>query len=393
MKKFLVFFLFVSLKISAQNLSPQAEFGLVTISPGSTNDAIYQIWGHTVLHLKDSVNNINECYDYGSFNFDQPNFIGKFLQGTLPYKMTIVDFDKLVNHYRDNEQRFATERILNLSAQQKGELYNFLVTNYLPENREYLYRFFYYNCASRLRDILHQVCKDSLVFDKDYNSKKSYRTWIHEYAKEKQPWTDFGMSLAIGLPADKNTMADGAMFLPENLAQGFEKAKIIINGKEEPFVKSKNILSQAPSPALSTSIFTPINVLLVFLVFMLVFTFFQIKNNNKNTVFDKIFFSVLGLIGWFIIGLWFFTDHGVTEYNMNIIWAFPLFLPAIFFLKTQKILKPFLIIYGVVNILLLASWAFLPQKIPSPVIPIILVALARVYFILKNKYEFNRNSK
>ena len=102
MKKLLFFFLlFWHIIANSQQLSKDAKFGLVTISTGSSDDAIYQIWGHTVLHLSDPVNGINECYDYGSFSFDQPGFVIKFLKGTLPYQMAKYTYDDWQGRYED----------------------------------------------------------------------------------------------------------------------------------------------------------------------------------------------------------------------------------------------------------------------------------------------------
>lgn len=391
MKKILAVLIVISLNGFGQKLSKEAKFGLVTISAGSSTDEIYQIWGHTVLHLNDPVNGINECYDYGSFNFNQPNFIGKFLQGTLPYQMTIVDFNRLVDHYKYNENRSAEERILNLNPDQKERLYQFLVNNYLPENREYSYRFFYYNCASRLRDILVQICGNNIFFDDSYNADKSYREWIDQYAKAKQPWTNLGMHLAIGLPADEKTKADGAMFLPLNLATGFDKAQIIQNGQKQPLVIEKNTLSIAPPATISTSVFTPELVLLVLALLGIAFTYYQFKRKSKNLVFDKIFFSFLGLIGWFIIGLWFFTDHGVTEQNYNVLWASPLFLPLIYFKKQTQFFKYFLYVYlaGVILMVLLVVFAVI--HIETDIYPIILFCMVRILFILNSQYGLNKN--
>jgi hypothetical protein len=86
------------------------------------------------------------------------------------------------------------------------------------------------------------------------------------------------------------------------------------------------------------------------------------------------------------------TDHGVTEKNMNVIWAFPLMFPLIFFSKKTKITKPLLWVYGILNIGLLLAWNFIPQGIPLAVIPIILAALIRIAFILKNNHGFKTNS-
>ncbi|HLO43846.1 MAG TPA: DUF4105 domain-containing protein [Leadbetterella sp.] len=393
MKKVLVLiFLITSVGGKAQQLSKEAKFGLVTVSTGSSDDAIYQIWGHTVLHLNDPVNGINECYDYGTFSFDQPGFIVKFLRGTLPYQMAKYDFQRFIDHYKYKENRSASEQILNLSEQQKQDLHQFLTNNYLPENREYKYRFFYYNCASRIRDILQQVCKDSLQFSPTLHADSTYRQWIDKYASKKKPWMNFGMSLAIGLPSDEKTKESGAMFLPENLSVGFDSATIVHGGVKQPFVLGKIQHTSVEPPSISSSIFSPFVVFSLLFGLVAAYTYWQIKSANKKLFFDKIFFSFLGIAGWFFLGLWFLTDHGVTEKNMNVIWAFPIMFPMIFFIKKPSVTKPLLWIYALINLGLLLAWGFKPQGIPLAVIPIILVALIRVAFILKNYNGFKYNS-
>jgi hypothetical protein len=393
MKKILLFIcLVVAFGSQAQQLSKEAKFGLVTVSTGSSEDAIYQIWGHTVLHLNDPVNGINECYDYGTFSFDQPGFVVKFLKGTLPYKMAKYDFQPFIDHYKYKENRSASEQILNLSDQQKEDLHQFLTNNYLPENREYKYRFFYYNCASRIRDILQQVCKDSLEFSPTLHADSTYREWIDKYASKKKPWMNFGMSLAIGLPSDEKTKESGAMFLPENLSVGFDSATIVHGGVKQPLVLGKIQHTSVEPPSVSNSIFSPFVVFSLLFGLVAIYTFWQIKSGNKKLFFDKIFFSILGIAGWFFLGLWFLTDHGVTEKNMNVIWALPILFPAIFFVKKPTILKPLLYFYALLNIGLLLAWGLKPQGIPLAVIPIILAALIRVAFILKNNHGFKINS-
>jgi hypothetical protein len=380
----LIFLFFVHFIINAQELSKDAKFGLVTVSTGSSDDAIYQIWGHTVLHLSDPINEINECYDYGSFSFDQPGFVIKFLKGTLPYQMAKYDFPMFINHYKNKENRSASEQILNLSEQQKEALHQFLSDNYLPENREYKYRFFYYNCSSRIRDILQQVCKDSLQFSPTLHADSTYRQWIDKYASKKKPWMNFGMSLALGLPSDENTKESGAMFLPDNLAMGFDSATIIHEGLKQPFVLTKIQHTLVGPPNVSSSLFSPFVVFSLLFGVVVFYTFWQIKTKNSKTFFDKIFFSLLGISGWFFLGLWLLTDHGVTEKNMNVIWSLPLLFPMIFFVKKSNLSKITLWIYVILNIGLLVFWNFVPQGIPLAVIPIILVAFIRIAFILKN---------
>lgn len=393
MKKLLTLILIAwAFTTNAQILSKEAKFGLVTVSTGSSDDAIYQIWGHTVLHLNDPINGINECYDYGTFSFDQPGFIVKFLKGTLPYQMAKYDFQTFIQHYKNNENRSASEQILNLSDQQKEDLHVFLTKNYLPENRQYSYRFFYYNCASRIRDILQQVCKDSLQFSPTLHADSTYRQWIDKYASKKMPWTNFGMSLAIGLPSDEKTKESGAMFLPDNLAMGFDSAVIFHNNQKQPFVLSKIQHTLVNVPEISTSIFSPFFLFTLFFGLIAIYTFWQIKTKNNKLLFDLIFFTILGITGWFILGLWFLTDHGVTENNMNVIWTLPLMFPMIYFIRNPKIINPILWIYAFANIVLLLTWKMIPQGIPLAVIPIILVALIRITFILKNNNGIKSNN-
>ena len=40
--------------------------------------------------------------------------------------------------------------------------------------------------------------------------------------------------------------------------------------------------------------------------------------------FDVLFFMLLGLLGCFMLFMWFGTEHQVCSYNRNIFWAFPL---------------------------------------------------------------------
>ncbi len=383
MKKILLLLsLLTALQVDGQTLSKEARFGLVTISRGSSEDPIYQIWGHTVLHLQDPVNGINECYDYGVFSFDAPGFVFKFMRGTLPYQMGRYDFRMFIDHYRYNENRSASEQILNLSEKQKNDLYAFLMNNYLPENREYKYRFFYYNCASRIRDILQQVCGDSLRFSPTLHADSSYRQWIDKYAGEKKPWMNLAMMIGLGSLSDEKTGEAGAMFLPDNLAMGFDSAYILHNDVREPFVAGKIQHTMVDQPAVNPSFWSPELVLTLFLVLTGLMTWWQLRTGKRFLWWDKTLFSLLGLAGWFLAFLWFFTDHGVTRNNFNVIWAFPFLFPFIFWVKKKWVTTLFKG-YGLLLVILLAGWKFWPQELPIALIPFVTALIIRTAFVTR----------
>lgn len=392
MKKYLsvLFFIFASYLSTAQTLSPYATVSLLTIAPG---DELYSTFGHSGIRIKDPMQALDIVYNYGAFDFRTKGFYLKFLRGTLPYQISMNYFDDEI-YVWSYQKRLVTEQVLNLSREQKQGVYNFLLNNYLPENRQYAYKFFYDNCSSRLRDVLTKVCGDSLRLQTNVHADSSYRQWIDKYARlNHKLWADFGMDLAIGTPSDALTGANGAMFLPDNLKDAFDKAQIKRNGSWQPLVYRKMDLNphvlqgvikedEPVSPnMLFWSLFVAVSLL----------TFVQLKRNSANFIFDKIFFSVTGIAGWVIVFLWFFTNHGVTEYNLNIIWAYPLLFPIALYLKkdtSRQWLSKHFLAYGIIQLLLLLSWKFLPQEINYSLIPVVLILATRSFFVwwrLRNK--------
>jgi hypothetical protein len=119
-------------------------------------------------------------------------------------------------------------------------------------------------------------------------------------------------------------------------------------------------------------------------LFVLSFTAFQFKNESKSFFFDKILFTIAGIFGWFIFLLWFLTDHGVTEYNLNIIWTYPLLFPIALLLKNENnrswLSKHFLA-YGIILLFFLAAWNFFPQEINYALIPVVLMLCVRAFFV------------
>lgn len=392
MKRYTLLLLFALLSFisSAQTLSPYATVSLLTIAPG---DALYSTFGHSAIRIKDPVQALDIVYNYGAFEFRTKGFYLKFMRGTLPYKISVDYFQNEIYGW-SYEKRLVSEQVLNLSKQQKEETYNFLVKNELPENRFYSYKFFYDNCSSRLRDVLKTVCGDSLTFSNNLHADSSYRQWIDVYArKNNKLWADFGMDLAIGQPSDQKTGASGAMFLPDNLRDAFDEAKIKRNGVWQPLVIRKLELN----PEVLNDVVAEKEVVTPNILFWSLFvltgalTYIQLKKASNNFLFDKILFSITGLVGWLIVFLWFFTNHGVTEYNLNIIWAYPLLFPIALFLKkdtSRTWLAKHFLAYGIIQLLFLTGWAFLPQEINYSLIPVVLILAMRAFFVwwrLRNK--------
>lgn len=371
------FLLFFSFSAFSQSLSPEARVSLLTISPGAE---LYSTFGHSALRIVDPALGIDQNYNYGTFNFNAPGFYLKFLRGQLDYQIASYPF-YLEMDYWNRSGRQVTEQVLRLSQEQKQKIFEYLNTNLLPENRDYRYLFLYDNCSTRLRDVLQIACGNSLVFDKNLNDGQTYRYWIDQYAqRNNQKWADFGMDLAIGLPSDQKAGWDGAMFIPDNLMFALDSATIKTDSSSTGIVLSKQYLNELGVQSTANP-FTPFLVFLLLFVAVAVYTYYQYKSKSVSKLFDVVLFTVLGFAGWIILLLWFFTDHGVTESNLSILWASPLLLPAIYYYKSKAWARWMLRIFILVLVIGFPLVQFFTgPKFSTDVVFIVLIILIRFFY-------------
>lgn len=372
---FLPLLLLPFFSIAQLRLSPEAKVSLITVGPG---DELYSGFGHSALWIYDPVLQLDRAYSYGTFSFETGNFYVKFLRGTLPYTISVAPLAPQLSYWQ-SEDRSVREQELRLSLPQKQRLWDYLETNLLPQNREYQYKFFYDNCSTRLADALKAAAGDSLVFPGYTVEKRSFRQWIDKYAYVQKPWADFGMDLAIGLPSDEVATPEQATFLPDNLSEAFDEATVKTDSSEVPLVLSTRDLYSA-TPSVQAFWLTPKLFFWALAILVAAFTYWQVKKNNINFMLDKVLFTVVGLTGWLIVLLWLGTNHGVTSWNWDILWAFPLWVPLIFMFSKNHIpawFQWFLLGYGA---LLLSSTAII-EKHNQVLIPILLLLIIRVYYL------------
>ena len=62
----------------------------------------------------------------------------------------------LLDYYK-RQNRSIKEQVLNFNFNENYRLYNYLLNNYKPQNRYYLYDFFYDNCATKIKDVSNKA--------------------------------------------------------------------------------------------------------------------------------------------------------------------------------------------------------------------------------------------
>ena len=137
-------------KASAQDTSASTKLRISILTCDAGSD-LYTIWGHTAVRVVDSINNTDYVFNFGTFDFETPNFIAKFMRGDLNYFIAANDFSSFYKEYKDNG-RAVHEQVLKLSATEKEKWYQALIINMREENKFYLYNFISDNCTTRIKD-------------------------------------------------------------------------------------------------------------------------------------------------------------------------------------------------------------------------------------------------
>ena len=302
-------------------LTEASKVSLVTCAPG---EELYEAFGHTAIRISDPSLGFDAVYNYGTFDFDQPDFYWNFVQGRSLYMLAVNRYSNFIRAY-EYYNRSVREQFLNLTLEQKQALLDKLTWNAKKENREYLYDYFFDNCSTRPRDIIVDALNGNVEFDSTHLEANhlTIRELTDLYIVKEQPWGDLGIDLCLGAVIDKPATAMQYMYLPEKLEDAFDHAYTQREGERIPLVEEKQTTFQAARVSKTKSWFVPQIVFVAFLLFSAVFVTIFRAAKRSTRIFDGLIFMITSFIGFNGIFLWFFTNHFSADYNWNILWALP----------------------------------------------------------------------
>lgn len=386
---FLAFFCIILNTVQAQNhfsqLSNEAEISLITIGPGPE---LYDSFGHTAIRVKDPRRDIDWVFNYGRFNFNTPNFYIKFARGKLLYTLWVNQFDEFIEDYKQ-QQRWVKEQILALNAKEKQLFFDFLKNNAKDENREYLYDFFFDNCATRPVNAIAGIMGKELTFD--YNDFPDVRTH-RELIRENVPWNSWGalgMDVAIGSVTDRLATKKEYLFLPNYTMQAFEKATLSKDGIDKPLISKTKMIFVPDEENVYKERFITSPILIIGLLSLLLMykTYKDYKNKKEINYIDTIILTVTGIIGLLLAILWFATEHGSTKWNYNLLWAFPFHVFAAFIItkaNPPRWIYPYIKLTIILLVLLCFHWIVGVQAYPYSLIPLFIALGLRYLYILSS---------
>jgi hypothetical protein len=382
---FWLIFLLTAAPAPAQvpDLSPKAQFSVLTCGPGTD---LYATFGHSSFRLRDPELGIDWVYNYGTFDFNTPNFYVKFARGKLPYALSKQRFENFLYTYQ-LEHRWVREQLLDLSPAESRSLLAFLEENHEPQNRFYHYDFLFENCATKIPEVLKNVLGEGLTYSYDHlQGSYTFRDLIQKNLRTNS-WSSFGIDLALGSVIDREASGSEYAFLPEYVES--EIGHATLGGT--PLVSRKRVILDLET---LTPIYyftaTPLFWGLLLLGITLAITWIDFRNGVRSKVLDFALFFLTGASGLVIAFLWFLTDHTATAWNANLLWAVPLNLfPAFWLLFStpkDKVLRTYIAaLLGSIGGMLLL-WISGVQVF-SPILIPVLAALAIRYAYLIRFYK------
>jgi len=360
------------------------QISLLTADPGNE---LYSAFGHSAVRVLDKSSGEDYVFNYGTFDFNTPNFYGKFVRGKLDYMLSVSAFAAFVAEY-DRQGRGIKEQILDLNPEQTDYMLEFLQVNYQPERRFYRYDFFYDNCATRIRDAVDLVLGDKLIWRDEVKEpdQKTFRNLIDEYVYSL-PWADLGIDLALGAVIDVDASPLQEQFLPDYMFESFARADIQGDGPTRPLVKETLVIIEFPKEEKSIGAFNPYWIFWLILIIFTAITFIGFKKKKLLIGFDLAFFGLLGLAGIVVTLLWFATAHTATKWNWNILWAFPghiLLVRGLWSKTLAPWVRKYLLFALIMADAAVVFWILGWQSFHPSLIPILLVLILRTNYLYYN---------
>ncbi len=380
-----IFIFFVSIQHNFSQklvLSDQSEISIITAGPG---DVLYEAFGHSAIRVKDATLNLDIIFNYGLFDFNQPNFYVNFVKGRLLYRLGKQSFIRFITSY-DYQQRWVKNQVLNLSLVDRVKIFEYLNENSLPENAEYLYDPYFNNCATKLRDIAKEILGNKIQFPSSFSDENFTLRQLMNQELPWNTWGSFGINLALGNTLDKEIIADNYMYLPDYVHKGFQKATITENKITTPLVLEESQLLRYPEKQIKIQWYNPFFVFSLLLLITIVVTFRDQKRNIRSKWLDFTLFFVTGVLGIIICFLWFFTDHYTAPNNFNLLWAFVLNFFVAFTLLKNSIpswISNYLLFYLFLLFGAIVTSFIGLQQFSNTVFPIIAMLFLRTFYIYR----------
>lgn len=316
--------IFSSLNSLAQvPLSNSATISLITCGPG---EELYSVFGHTAIRVSDPLHGVDVVYNYGTFDFDTPNFYLRFIKGDLQYFVSVSSYQDFVYTY-EYYNRDVFEQQLNLSQDQKQAIATDLSTTLLSDKRFYTYKYFERNCTTMVADVLNAHIPQK-ISAKNNDEGKTYRKIVIEYLHNSF-YENLGISLIFGHRTDRPIER---LFLPKQLLEGVSNTKAASGALSQPVITAYKSTAQDQT-SLWNNYYTYAAACLLLMIV------------SRNKIIHRSLLAIFGLLGIFFTLVGLYSYHTEISQNYNALLINPLFLIVLYFIFTNNIRVKKILVY------------------------------------------------
>ena len=306
---------------------------VLTMGPGSS---LSDSFGHSAIRVQDKSKNYDLVFNYGVYDFNDPNFYSNFIKGYLNYSLGVSYYKDFKSSYISNN-RSIKEQVLLLPDVLNRKIADRLIFNSKPENKNYRYDYFSNNCSTIIKDIIDESLID-YDYENDYivenKGKNTYRNLIYENIN-KNSWGSLGIDICLGSYIDQEIDVKKNTFLPEYLFEYLNssyykhpdlsnKIKLV---KKNNFINYENKEFQNLNN--NNLFYSPLFIFIIISIFLLFLSLRDLNNKAIHLILQSTHI-ITSAIGFLLLFLWFFTDHFTSAYNYNLLWANPLNIILIF---------------------------------------------------------------
>ena len=327
-----LYLLLLSFFFFSSALRAQKQASLITAWPGSE---IYELCGHEAIRI--SGDGIDSVWNFGIFNFDEPNFVYRFVKGETDYMVDAYPFSWFLAPYVQRGSR-VEEQVLNLTPDEVDRLQKLLNRATTPPNNRYRYNYIKNNCSTKVADILDSVAGGEIVYP-DTVRFASYRDAMRGY-HVNYPWYQFGIDVALGSGLEEPLSARKELFIPVEFFRHAAKATLpdgrpLVKSTDTLFPGSPNAVD-GPTPFL----LTPLWVSIVIAAITLLLIACCWRKNCIPRWWYAFYFTLAGLAGCLVAFLVCISSHAATSPNLLIFWLNPLQLIIPFSLWSRRMRYP-----------------------------------------------------
>ena len=312
--------------------APNLSVTLVTFGPG---EEVWERFGHNALWIHDENAGTDVTYNWGLFDFDQPDFIKRFLSGDTKYWMAGEDAYRMIAAYHEIGRSITLQR-LNLTQPQAQALSDFVRTNALEENKYYRYDYFRDNCSTRLRDALNAALDGALRRATDtVQTRLTYRSESIRLTSADRP-IEAGIDLALGRRADAPLTEWESFFIPMRLRDAVRHVSVARpDGTMVPLVSDQRTIPPSSGPTVVVAKEPPNlvwrNVVIGLLVAGVIVALRLMMRTRRGAAWSLTLFGVVwsllcGVVGALLVYMWVATRHVFWAWNENLLVVSPLSL-------------------------------------------------------------------